>query len=252
MPMYSMYEVMLKQGNIWQGRIAAKLWKGLNEQQREEQRSIGKNYYIPEDYLSEKWHVDLEANNFANFKASEKMTPYTEFCGDALLFGERLFTASWWVWSIVATGVLWEYKGFERKQDAYLYYKERKESHDYFDICMFKLMPSDITDFVPHEYLYPVQEIAEKKWKNAVRNRKPRQNFLLWFCQYLHNTIYHEYRRCGEDDVDFWWGLYCDFQEVEKQIKEEHKNLVFHLYELMDITYREMFDGGMLDLSYFK
>jgi len=181
------------------------------------------------------------------------MLPIHDYCNDWLIFGERLFAHRYWVHSLLQFGLGVEYRGFFSKLDALHYQKQQQDSGYYFDVILLHMRASDRCDFLPIDLHYPVQEILEKKYFNSLSrdNKYPRQRFIDFCCQYIHNIIYNNYVRGGEDDSEFWWGMLKDLEEVERVIKTEHKNFIYHLYELLDIAYNNIYDGGCCDITYF-
>ncbi len=182
------------------------------------------------------------------------MVPVSEYSEDALIFGERVFSVRYWVYSLMQFGLGYEYRGFNRKQDAYGYYKRQQESEYYFDVILFCIRATDRCDFIPMDFRYPVLEIMDKKYHNSLGygKHRPRQRFMDFFLQYLHNLLYHNYVRAGEDEKPLWWGMLKDLEEVERVIRQEHRNWLFHLYELLDRTYDLMYDGGNTDIQNYK
>lgn len=242
---FSMYDIMLKGANKFQGKIM-----GILNEGNDKTPPVG-IHYLSDDFLRDNWHIDIDSQHFSNYKATESQRSRMWF-GDELVFGEKFFSGKWWVESILQYELGYEYKGFEEKKDAYAYYKEKKKDMTYFDVLIFKMTSSDLYDFIPLWYTYPVKEIADKKYYNHIRRSKVKTPFLYWFCQYLHTLMYHEFKRSGEDDCDFWWGLLKDLEEVEKEIKENKRQWYFHLYEMLDITLRHLYDGGNTDISNYK
>lgn len=248
---FSMYDVMLKEHNKWLGHSTGKLWRTIPKRQQAILKKRLGVHYVPPDYLEDNWMLNIPTNHFANYRAATELQPYTEY-GDGLMFGEKVFTTKWWVVTYLQFDLGYDYHGFTSKKEAYTYYKEKKEDHDYFEVIIFKIRQSNLTDYIPMEFTYPVQEIADKKYHNAQSRNKQRQKFIYWFSQFLNNLIYHNFKRCGEDDVDWWWGLLCDFRDADFEIKRNHKNWVFHLYEIYNLVLDRMYDGGNTDLENYK
>ena len=249
---FSLYDVLLKGSNAAQGKSASFLWNGFNEEQREAYKLNVGCHYIPSEFLDDNWHINFKTNHFANYKASKELKPYRKYGEDSLVFGEKLFTAKWWVCTLLQFELGYEYKGFSEKKDAYAWYKLQKGSSDYFDIVIFKMMHSNNTDFIPQALFYPIEEITEKKWHNHIRQAGKKQPYILWLCQYTHNLLYHEYIRSGEEDCDAWWGALKDLEDIEKRVKENYNYWVYHLYELIDWAYRRIYDDAPLTLEDFK
>lgn len=246
---FSMYDVMLKEHNKWLGHSTGKLWRTIPKRHQAILKKRLGLHYVPPDYLEDNWHLNISTQHFANYRAAKDLQPYTEY-GDGLVFGEKVFTAKWWVVTYLQFDLGYDYQGFVEKKDAYAYYKEKKEDHDYFEVIIFKIRQSNLTDFIPRDFTYPVQEIADKKYHN--RRSKTKQSFIHWFCQYLHTLLFGQVKRCEEADVDWWWGLFCEFKDVEKEIKENKKNWLFHLYELYNLALDQMYDGGCTDINLYK
>ena len=251
---FSMYDIILKSINQWHGHAVGRVWQTLDgEQQRQIKNYIG-YHYVPKDVLDDKWHLDIVGGAFANYKASTSMKPYEEYGDDWLIFGERVFSAQYWVLSLLQFGLGKEYKGFFSKRDALQYQKQQRESGYYFDVILLHMRVANRQDFLPLELRYPVQEIMEKKYLNSqgAKDRLHRQCFQDFFFQYLHNLLYHNFLRGGEDDKAFWWGKLKDLEDVKKEIDPYYPNCLFHLYELLDIAYDYLYDGGCTDIFYFK
>lgn len=251
---FSMYDIILKGMNAWHGHAVGHLWNSIDaEQQRHIKNHIG-FHYVPKDTLDDGWHLDVEGNAFANYRASASMRPYEDYGGDWLIFGERIFEPIYWVYSLMQFGLGEEYRGFFSKRDALHYQKQQRESGYYFDAILLHMRVANRQDYVPFELRYPVQEIMEKKYLNSqgAKDRLHRQGFQDYFIQYLHNLLYHNYLRGSEDDRTFWWDRLNDLEEVKKEIDPYYPNCLFHLYELLDIAYDYFYDGGCTDITYFK
>ena len=254
---FSIYDIILKGSNVWQGKSFSHLWRTFSPEQKQFIASYycGFHYVLPETF-EDNWHIDVEGNAFANYKASKKMKPYHEYGCCESIFSDKLFGAKWWVYSLLQYGLGYEYQGFERKKDAVACYHKQRGSPDYFTVLLFRLKSFDSTDFLPVEFKYPIEEIMEKKYRNSVRRNArsgfPKQSFDNFFCQYLHNLIHSNYVRAHEDDKDFWWNLGIDFEEAEHMIKVKKQNYRFHLYELADKAFDCIYDGAPIDMSNIK
>jgi len=254
---FSIYDVILKGINTWQGKSFSHLWKTFSQEQKQFISNCFCGFhYVPAEELDDNWHVDAAGNAFANFKSTSTMKPYEDYSGYENNFSEKLFSVKWWVYSLWHFNLRYEYRGFTRKEDALAYYKKQRGNPDYFTVVLFRMREYDCTDFIPIDYRYPIQEIIDKKYRNSVRRNAgsgfPKQSFDNFLCQYLHNLIHSNYVRAHEDDRDFWWNLGIDFNEAEHMIKVEKQNYRFHLFELADKAFDYIHDGAPIDMSTIK
>lgn len=251
---FSMYDIILKSINRWYGHAMGKLWKTIDAERQEDIKVHSGFHFVPPENFEDDWYIDVEGNAFANYKATSAMVHVREFGDDGLIYGERVFVNRYWVYSLLQFGLGYDYRGFSSKQEAYGYYKQQQEDPDYFDVVLYRIRASDRCDFIPMEFRYPVMEIMEKKYHNSLGygQQRPRQRYQDFFLQYLHNLIYHNYVRCGEDEKTQWWGMLKDLEEIERVIRQEHLKWPFHMYELLDKTYDLMYDGGCNDIAFFK
>ena len=251
---FSMYDIILKGMNAWHGHAVGRLWHTIDGEQQQYIRNHMGFHYVPNEDLDDDWHLDIQGNAFANYKAAASMKPYCEYSDDWLIFGEKIFPAQYWVMSLVQFGLGREYQGFMTKQDALRYQKSQRESGDFFDVVLFRIRVAARHDYLPIALRYPVQEIMDKKYQSSQgkKDRVQRQCFQDFIFQYLHTLLYHNYVRGGEDDKSFWWGRLMDLEEIKRSVSPYYPNCLYHLYELLDIAYDYLYDGGCMDISFFK
>lgn len=253
---FSIYDIIFKSQNKWHGHAMGTIWQTTTKEHQEELKAHSGFHYVPKETFEDKWYIDVQGNAFSNFKGSDVVRTYQNYGEDWDIFGQKLFKARWWVYSLLQFDLGYEYAGFDNKKEAFAYYKKKCEDPDLFDVLIFQMRFSDITDFEPTEFTYPVHEIMDKKYHQSLYRNEgsgfQKQSFDNFFCQYLHNLIHSNYIRAHDDDRDFWWNLGIDFNEAEHMVKDEHRNYRFHLYKLLDKAFDYIYDGGCTDITFFK
>lgn len=250
---FSIYDIVLRQADAWRGKQIARFWRTYTAEHKEEVRRLntGKTFYLGEEIYDEDYWIDLTNQSFATYQA----TPTMEKFDDAFdRLAEKNFDCNWWVYLLGQFELIQEYWGFQNKKEAYTFYKEKKKDDEkYWSVCIFHISEKDITDFIPINNQYPVQEIMEKKYSNYIGSTKPPyQSFPNFFAEYLESLLTNNYHQHYEDDAGIWYNLLLQCRSIKQEIENGKIYQTFHLYDLLNSAYRYMYDDFPFTIDDFN
>lgn len=248
---YSVYDIALKCLNCMQGNINAKFWKSLSEDERDYIRKGDKQHFLPDGFFDGPTYIDIGGYIISDSKISDGCVYlYSLYDDFESGLSEKFFDNSYWVYAVGQFNG-YVFRGFEEKKEAKEFLKSCFESPDLFDAVMVKMGKNDITDFIPMDLHYPVKEIIELKYGYYSTHEKNPKTFIDFFLDYAYKLNHREWQ-LNEDDRQYFNESLETIRKIKELPPEERKRWTHHLYEILDLYYRYIYNDCPMDLDDFK
>ena len=253
MKMYSIYEVLLKASNRFQGVVTSKMLHSTPSKKRQNiTQTLNGNLWL--DCFDNPFPLDTyygyrgtDGESIATFQTDGAVNLMTVEGSDDV-FRTRVLCSPYWVYSIYHDGLSWELRGFYSKQAALRYLRQMRQAvESIFDAVFFKMGTSKYSTLRPiYEYEYPVVKYLDAEYDKYSSHSKNPKKFDAWVFEYIGMWISSNIRVFGEE-ADAWLTLQHDLKEIQAEIAKGSTIHYGRLFEIFDKALGYQFEGADID-----